>query len=156
MNLITALKGLCSNMRHNIGDDHEEWYKGVILIGGKQNVIEKAPRLYLKQTNRTNQPSGTPSEYYKSSFTIPVIEHLEKDLNVRFSGKNLNIFGGLYIILDAILQCKEQLGDVDWKTAFKKFCEFYQDDFRNYQISKLTCGKVIGNVTMAIYQMKSE
>ena len=24
--------------------------------------------------------------------------------------------------------------EVDWKAVFKKFCEFYQDDFPNYQM----------------------
>ena len=38
MNLITALKDLCSNMRHNIDDYHEKWYKEAILIAGKQNL----------------------------------------------------------------------------------------------------------------------
>ena len=27
MNLITTLKVLCSNIRHNIDDYHEKWYK---------------------------------------------------------------------------------------------------------------------------------
>ena len=33
-----------------------------------------------------------------------------------------------------ILQCKKESGDIDWKAAFKKFSEFYQDDFPNYQM----------------------
>ena len=84
MNLITALKSLCSNMRHNIDDCHEKWCKEAILIAGKQNILEKAPRLSSKPANSANQPSSTPSEYYKRPFTIPVIEHLENDLNARF------------------------------------------------------------------------
>ena len=60
MNLITALKDLCSNMWHKIDDYHEKWYKEAILIAGKQNVLEKTLRLCLKQTNTANQPS----EYY--------------------------------------------------------------------------------------------
>ena len=41
MNLIIALKGLCSNMRHNIDDYHEKWYEEAILIASKENVLEK-------------------------------------------------------------------------------------------------------------------
>ena len=40
MNLITALKGPCSNTRHNIDDYHEKWYKEAILIAGKQIILE--------------------------------------------------------------------------------------------------------------------
>ena len=29
---------------------------------------------------------------------------------------------------------EKKLGDIDWKTAFKHFCGFCQDDFPNYQI----------------------
>ena len=72
-----SINGLCSNMRRNIDDYDEKWYKEAILIAGKQNVLEKAPRFWLKQTNRTNQPLSSPWEYYKRSFTIPVIEHLK-------------------------------------------------------------------------------
>ena len=85
------------------------WYKESILIASKQNVLEKAPRLCSKQTNRANLPSSTPSEYYKMSFTIPVTEHLENDLNARFSEKKLNIFDGLYMIPDVILQKKKKV-----------------------------------------------
>ena len=92
MNFITALKGLCSNMWHNIDDYHEKWYKETILISDKQNVLEKALRLCSKQANRANHPSSTPSEYCKRSFTSPAIEHLENDSNTRFSEKKLNIF----------------------------------------------------------------
>ena len=68
-------------MRHNIENYHEKWYKETILIAGKQNVLDKVPRLCSKQTNRENQPSSTPREYYKRSFAIPVIENLDNDLN---------------------------------------------------------------------------
>ena len=92
MNLITALNGFCSNMRHNIHDYDEKWYKETILTTSKPNVLEKAPRFCLKQANRTNQPSSTQSEYYKRSFKVPVIQHLENDLNARFSGKKIENF----------------------------------------------------------------
>ena len=29
---------------------------------------------------------------------------------------------------------QKKLGDTDWKPTFKNFCEFYQDDFRNYEM----------------------
>ena len=29
---------------------------------------------------------------------------------------------------------QKKLGDIDWKATFKMFCEFYQDEFPNYQI----------------------
>ena len=90
MNLIKTLKVLCSNIRHNIDDYHEKWYKEALLIPGKQNILDKTPRLCSKQTNRVNQSLGTPSEYYKRSFTIPVIEHLENALNATFSKKCQN------------------------------------------------------------------
>ena len=59
---------------------------------GKRNLLEKVPRIYSKQTNRADQPSSTPSEYYKRSFTIPVIGHLEDDLNARFAEKKIENF----------------------------------------------------------------
>ena len=43
----------------------------------------------------------------KRSFTIPVIEHLENDLNARFLEKDLKIFNGLFMIPDVMLQCKK-------------------------------------------------
>ena len=109
MNLITALKDLCSNMRHNIDDYHEKWYKEAILIAGKHNVLEKVPRICSKQTNSADQPSRTPSEYYKRSFTVPVIGHLDDDLNARFAEKHLKIFDGLFIIPDVMLQCNKKI-----------------------------------------------
>ena len=121
-------------MRHYTDDYHEKWYKEAILIAGKQNVLEKTPRLCSKQTNRENQPSNAPSKYYKRSFTNPVIEHLENDLDARFSEIKMKIFDGLYIIPDVILQCKKKkrkkMGHIDWKTAFKNFVNFMKMTLR--------------------------
>ena len=42
---------------------------------------------------------------------------------------NVKIFDGLYIIPNMI----NKLGAIDWMATFKKFCQFYQDDFPNYR-----------------------
>ena len=56
MNLKIASKDLSSNMWHNIDDYHEKWYKEAILIAGKQNLLEKAPKDFVqsKQTEQTS------------------------------------------------------------------------------------------------------
>ena len=84
-----------------------------------------------------------------------MIEHLENDLNATFSGEKMKIFDGLYIIPDVILQCKEKLGAIDWKAAFVNYIKMTFLIIKCW-ILEMTCGKVIGNVTMVIYQIKSE
>ena len=56
MNLKIASKDLSSNMWHNIDDYHEKWYKEAILVAGKQNLLEKAPKDFVqsKQTEQTS------------------------------------------------------------------------------------------------------
>ena len=49
MNLKIASKDLSSNMWHNIDDYHEKWYKEAILVAGKQNLLEKAPKDFVQR-----------------------------------------------------------------------------------------------------------
>ena len=67
MNLITALKGLCFNMRHNIDDYYEKWQKEAILIAGKQNVLEHG-LLYLHGLTLCILKKKLEGQIFKRSF----------------------------------------------------------------------------------------
>ena len=43
------------------------------------------PRTCSRQTNQSNVPASTPSEYYCCSLSIPVIDHLLSEMQLRFS-----------------------------------------------------------------------
>ena len=68
------------------------------------------------------------------------------------------MFDGMYMIPDMILQSKKKLGDIDWKLVFKIVVNFIKMMFLiiNCWNLKPTCAKVIGNVALLIYQMKSQ
>ena len=45
----------------------------------------RIPRRCARQIQRNNVPATTPSEYYKRAISIPTLDHLESEINSRFT-----------------------------------------------------------------------
>ena len=52
-----------------------------------KKVLEepRIPRRCARQIQRNNVPATTPSEYYKRAISIPMLDHLESEINSRFT-----------------------------------------------------------------------
>ena len=72
LHLIQSLKNLFVAMRNEIDQYHDRWYKKVIELANKVDVIESKPRTCGRQVHRGNAPATSISEYYKRNITIPL------------------------------------------------------------------------------------
>ena len=61
-------------------------------------VEPSLPRLCGRQRNRDNIPAQTPSQYYRRTVTIPVLDHLISEMNRRFSEHQKTALLGLNLI----------------------------------------------------------
>ena len=76
----TLVKHRCDVERY-----HSQIYNEVTVLCQSVGIEESVPRVTNRQQNRQNLPSDSPSEYYKRTTTIPMLDHLIIELNVRFT-----------------------------------------------------------------------
>ena len=84
----------------------------------------------LQNKNRDNPPASTPSDYFKMSITIPLLDHLNLDLKTRFDFSTINSYYGVSIVPSKMISMFAS-GSQDWKEKFKLFINFYEDDLPN-------------------------
>ena len=70
-------------MRNEIDQYNDRWYKKVIELANKLDVIESKPRTCGRQVHRGNAPATSISEYYKRNITIP----LKPDFHLQISSE---------------------------------------------------------------------
>ena len=54
------------------------------MLSQSVDVEEEAPRQANRQQHRQNIPSDNVSDYYKRNLTIPILDHLNSELDTRF------------------------------------------------------------------------
>ena len=84
-----------------------------------------------------NHPSGTTSEFYKKSFTIPVVDEVYGQLKRHFSEDYSIVFEGLYIIANVMIYSVNQDNGVCWRSKFQNFLKFYERNFGEISIKPL-------------------
>jgi hypothetical protein len=87
------------------------------------------PRICDVQTNRDNYPANTARDYYRLKLTIPLLDHVIREIESHFPSEMCNLYNGFYVIPSNFLHCK----GVNWKTEFMKFMSAYEDDITSAQ-----------------------
>ena len=60
----------------------------------KVSISETKPRTAVFQKNRNNVPPESVSDYFRKVVTIPLLDHLLTQLNLRFDGASVMVYGG--------------------------------------------------------------
>ena len=92
IHLIQSLKDHIVAMRNNIDFYHLEWYNKALELASQVDVSEAKPRTCGRQINRGNTPADTASEYFKRTITIPMIDHLNLEINQRFDSSTITAY----------------------------------------------------------------
>ena len=103
LEIISFLLNIVSEYRNNVDLKHDEWYNEALLLAQQFDIAEKKIRTTKRQMHRDNQPTSTPSELYKRSLTIPLLDQLLNDLKTRFSDNSLVSYYGLYLLPSKIV-----------------------------------------------------
>ncbi len=80
---IETLKTEIKTKRENMDSVHSECFKEIEQICQSVHVEPSLPRLCGRQRHRENVSAQTPSEYYRRTVTIPVIDHLIAEMDRR-------------------------------------------------------------------------
>ena len=79
------LKRLASKMEEKFA----HIYQHAVRVASALNVQPSMPRAVGRQTNRDNAPATNPEEYYRRNVAMPLINHINVQLDGQFSGNEL-------------------------------------------------------------------
>ena len=112
------------DVRDHINTHHDEWFLTISDMLSEVGVEPSIPRRCGRQIHRNNTPAESPSEYYKRTISIPVIDHLLNELQSRFSNHQriallgLSLVPSLFVLLDPA-NCTSRV---------KELAGLYEDD----------------------------
>ena len=72
-------------IRQDVDKHHATWFSESTVMGEKVGEEPRIPRRCARLIQRNNVPATTPSEYYKRAISIPMLDHLESEINSPFA-----------------------------------------------------------------------
>lgn len=108
-NVIATLR----DVRDNVERYHNEWFTEVGKMCNGMGTTPSMPRLCSRQCHRLNVTASNPSEYYRRTITVPVLDHLLVELEERFDIHQRTALQGLYLVPSLLV--KEELDYVSSK-----------------------------------------
>ena len=95
------------------------------------------PRRCGRQVHRSNVPADTPSEYYRRTISIPVLDHLLSELGAQFGSHQRTALQGLCIVPSVAVSLQPD----DCASRLKALCDLYEIDLPSPQSfeSELNC-----------------
>ena len=117
---INDVKATLQDVRNNIDKFHDEWFATVEKMCDCVHVVPSLPRLCGRQCHRANVSAQKPSDYFRRTISIPVIDHLLSEMERRFDHHQKTALQGLYLVpsllvgktLDEVVPTIQQLGDM--------------------------------------------
>ena len=117
---IKSVMATLQDVRNNVEEHHGRWFAEVKELCACMNTEPSLPRLCRHQRHRPNIPAQSPSEYFRRTISIPVLDHLLSEMNSRFDKHQQTAIQGLYLIpsllvsktLEEVLPKIQELGDM--------------------------------------------
>ena len=92
---VDTLTSSLKNLREN---HHNEWFETVSEMCSSVRTTPSMPRTCGRQRHRTNIPASTPSEYFKRTIIVPILDHFLVELDTRFSSHHQTAIQGIYLV----------------------------------------------------------
>ena len=117
---INNVKATLQDVRNNIEKYHDEWFADVESMCDSVGVELSLPRLCGRQRHRPNVPAQSPSDYFRRTISIPIVDHLLSEMERRFDHHQQTALKGLYLVpsvlvgktLEEVTPSIQQLGDL--------------------------------------------
>ena len=92
------------------------------------NVAPSKPRNCGIHFHRENVPADTIAEYYRRTVTLPSLDEIISDLEIRFNPENMHVIKGFYCIPSIM-----QKYPAEWKSNVLEFMHEHRKDMINLQ-----------------------
>ena len=123
--------------RQDIDNRFNLWYQDILQLANSIGSVESVPRKTNLQENRSNAPSQSPTEHYKRSVAIPLLDSLLLQLRKRFNGDQDNIQALLCLVPTHLVRSdvdpmEEVDGMMHWQTDLP-FPKSIRSEVRRWQ-----------------------
>lgn len=121
---INNVKATLQDVRNNVDEHHGRWFAEVEELCAHVNTEPFLPRLCGRQRHRPNVPAQSPSEYFRRTISIPVLDHLLLEMETRFDKHQQTAVQGLYLVPSLLVS--KTLEEVSPK--IQELGDLYKDD----------------------------
>ncbi len=97
MSEIKTLTLSLKEVRENVDSYHSKWFETISAMCSEVGTVPAMPRICSRQRHRASTPAINPSEYYKRTITIPIVDHL-LELDRRFTSHQKTALQGQYLV----------------------------------------------------------
>ena len=125
---INSVKATLQDVRNNVEEHHGKWFAEVEELCACVNTEPSLPRLCGRQRHRPNVPAQSPSEYFRRTISIPVLDHLLLEMETRFDKHQQTAVQGLYLVPSLLVT--KTLEEVSPK--IQELGDLYKDDLPFY------------------------
>ena len=108
-------------MKSNVEEHHSTWYEKAVVLATKIDVKPKKDKIYRR--NHKINPDESISEHYLKAITLPFLDHMKAQIDLRFSEASLDALDGLAIMPGNVKENTDS-----WKAAALRFLKRYEDD----------------------------
>ena len=98
---VSEIKTLTSSLqqvRENVDSYHSKWFETVSKVCNEVGTTPSMLRICGCQRHRASIPASNPSEYFRRTITVPILDHLLSELDKRFSSHQKTAFQGPYLV----------------------------------------------------------
>ena len=85
-------------IRQDVDKHHVTWFSESTVMAEKVGEEPRIPWRCARQIQRNKVPATTPSEYYKRAISIPMVDHLESEMNSRLTELQSTAAKGMSIV----------------------------------------------------------
>ena len=123
---IDTVTATVQDVRDNIDTHHAQWFLTITEMLSEVGIEPSVPRRCGRQTQQSNVPADTPSEYFKCTISIPVLDHLLCELRSRdrFGKHQRRVLLGFSIVPSLFVSLESD----DHISRFKALSDLYEHD----------------------------
>ena len=110
-------------LKSNIHERHIAWYEQAVGLATKIETEPKKDRMFNPNTKPDPNPNESICDHYLRNVTLPFLEHMKVQMEIRLSEANLDALDGL-----AIMPSNVARNTKIWKTPALRFLKRYKCD----------------------------
>ena len=121
---VDFVKNSLITSRRKIDSIHHELFARAKVMAEYVGEAPSKPRTCKRQLHRNNPETVNIEEYFRTSITIPFLEHVISEIDTRFGNAPATVIKGFSIIPEFFVNSINK----KWKEDFEEFARVYQGD----------------------------
>ena len=101
---IKTLTSTLKEVRTAVDSYHGKWFETISAICSDVGTVPSMPRICPRQQHRASTPASNPSEYYRRTITVPILDHLLAELDRRFTSHQKTALQGHYLVPSVLVK----------------------------------------------------